>query len=66
MSRFIASRGATQHLEITAEIQAKVKRADGTVVDLGTITSPYNDRLRNYLWKKRKEAEIRRLLGRKK
>lgn len=52
-------------MNVMAEISARVIKADtGEVVDLGVITSPYNDRLRNYLWKKQKEKQIRKALGR--
>lgn len=51
-----------ERIEVNAEIRAKVRKANGTVVDLGVITSPYNDRIRNWLWKKVKEREIRQLL----
>lgn len=50
--------------EYHSEIAATVIKADGTRVELGVVTSPYNDRFRNWAWKKVKEREIRRKLGR--
>lgn len=50
--------------EYHSEIAATVIKVDGTRVELGVVTSPYNDRLRNWAWKKNKEREIRRKLGR--
>jgi hypothetical protein len=51
-------------LDVNAEIKARVIRADGSVVDIGTITSPYNDPVRNWCWKKAKALKIRYQLNR--
>lgn len=44
-------------------IGAKLHGADGRSIDLGRITSPYNDRLRNWLWKQYKYRDNCRRLG---
>lgn len=49
--------------QVKAEIEVTVIR-DGQRITLGVITSPYNDRLRNWLWKKWRERQIRRELRR--
>lgn len=54
-----------QHGSVTKpeiEIEAKVIR-NGQVIHLGVISSPYEGRLRNWMWKKRKSRKIRRLLS---
>lgn len=56
--------GKSDTADYHTEIEGCVIRADGTRIPLGVITSPYTDPIRNWLWKKRKERDIRRRLAR--
>lgn len=46
------------------EISGVFTATDGHQIDLGVLTSPYSDRFKNELWKKRNGARIRLLLNR--
>ncbi len=57
--RHVASTSTTRLLQTEATVLTR----DGRTVNLGQISSPYEDRARNWLWKKHKSWQIRRLLA---